>query len=252
MVSGPISYSAAFSDSGLGCLPKRNRTGTSAPSRGFTRSGPAAVFGGGGGPCREAPGRSADSSRAITPLLRVNSLICTKVLPFPTCPGALCTSLGSFRAACARLPRPSRLLPGYITLPLAVSWFQLHRLRPGTALGGAEELGTQTDSGWRPAGAREISLMGDGVARNPVPPPYISHLPPEILLRREKAQYLSEACQDSVRNVGWEVRAGGGEVEPRDPNPWDWSLTGGRRDKSRSQMLGFCFHLRSFLDSQNS
>lgn len=83
VVSGPICSAAAFPGSGSGCLPKRNGTGTSAPSQGFTRSGPAAV-GGGGGRCGEALDSPGDTSRAITPLLRVNSsLMCTKILPIP-------------------------------------------------------------------------------------------------------------------------------------------------------------------------
>lgn len=91
--------------------------------------------------------------------------------------------------------------------------------------------------------------MGDGAPRDPEPPPATSRPPPEISPGRQKAQYLREACRDSVRNVGWEVRAGGGEEEPRSPSPWDWSGTGGKRDKGRPPGVP---SLLSLLGSQNS
>lgn len=95
--------------------------------------------------------------------------------------------------------------------------------------------------------------MGDEIPRDPMPPPHTCRLPPEILPSKEKAQYLGEACWDSVRNVGWEVRAGGGEVEPRGPSPWGWSLIGGKRDKGRSWMPSSWSYLpSSFLGFQNS
>lgn len=71
--------------------------------------------------------------------------------------------------------------------------------------------------------------MGDGAPRDLVPLSPTSRPPPEISPGREKAQYLREACRDFVRNVGWEVRPGAGEEEPRGPSPRDWSRTGGNR-----------------------
>lgn len=128
----------------------------------------------------------------------------------------LCPSPSSFPAS-----------PGYITLPLAVSWFQLQRLRPGTALGGAEELGTQTDSGWRPAGAREISQMGDGVARDPVPPPYTSHLPPPTRdLAEERESTVSLRGVSGLRQKcglggqGWRRRGGAERPESLGLEPY--------------------------------
>lgn len=76
--------------------------------------------------------------------------------------------------------------------------------------------------------------MGGEIPRDPVPPPHTCRLPPEISPSKGKAQYLGEACRHSVRNVGWEVRAGGGEVESRGPSPWGWNLIGGKRDKRQT------------------
>lgn len=256
-VSGPFCSAGAFPGSGLGCLPRGNGTGICAPLRGFSRLGSAAV-GSAGGRCGEVPAGPGDSRRATTPLFRVDASSLMHPQPFPSLAclphssSCSCTSPGSSRAVCPGLHSSFSASPGYITLPLAVSWFQLHRLRPGTARGGAGELGTQTGSGWRPAGPRGIPQMGDGAPRDPVPPPPTCCPPPEISPGREKAQYLREACRDSVRNVGWEVRAGGGEEEPRSPSPWGWSGTGSKRDKGKPPgfllllLFGFPEFLRLF------
>lgn len=114
VVSGPICSAAAFPGSGSGCLLKRNGTGTSAPSRGFTRSGPAAV-GGGGGRCGEALDSPSDISRAITPLLRVNSsLMCTKILPIPNVSSLLALVLTAPPSASFKLSVPVSTCPSWL------------------------------------------------------------------------------------------------------------------------------------------
>lgn len=236
MVSGPVSPAAAFPDFGFGGLPGRNRTGAGAPSRGFRRSGPAAAGGWRGRALRGSPGRPwcLPGHRVLSSLEFPSRG--TRILPLLPGLGALGTSLASSRAAGARSHSSSPASPGYITLPLAVSWFQLRRLRPGTARGGAGELGPRqipaggpqrhrapTDGSRRPA--------GPGV---PAPP---SRLPPAVSPRGVSG------APGLRRYVGWEVRAGGGEVEPRGPSPRGWSRTEGKSDQSRSRRRGSRFHL---------
>lgn len=94
--------------------------------------------------------------------------------------------------------------------------------------------------------------MGDEVLRDPVPLPHIFCFPPEILPGGEKAQYLREACRDSDRNMGWQVRVVSGEVESRGSSLWNWSRVGSKRDKDRTGCLGPSPTFLSFLGSQNS
>lgn len=166
--------------------------------------------GGGGGPCGEAPG-GPGASPAIVSFLRLDSPARgARTRPLLTGLGALGTPApprGPLVPVAARPPAS----PGYITLPLAVSWFQLRRLRPGTARGGAGELGPRQT----PAGGPQRHRAPPDGTRRPRPTP------------RSHPRPLRGACRGSGRRryVGWEVRAGGGEVEPRGPSPRGWSRT---------------------------
>lgn len=130
------------------------------------------------------------TSRAITSFLRLNSSpMCTKIFP---------SSLVS-------LHLPHLLLSRLCPFPLALPGFsQLYNSSSCGVLDSTPQTPPWNSVGrgrreWDPdtfrLAARRgtgLSLMGDRIPRDPVPPPHTSHLPPEISLKKEKAQYLSE------------------------------------------------------------